>query len=51
MSEVRGSGQECQAVMAQERLRGATLRPRLGALARRTNPTSKEPWLCGHRRA
>ena len=35
-SEVRGSGQECQAAMAQERLRGATLRPRLGALARRT---------------
>ena len=35
-SEVRGSGQECQAAMAQEQLRGATLRPRLGALARRT---------------
>ena len=32
MSEVRGSGLECQAVMAQERPRGATLRPR-GATA------------------
>ena len=28
MSEVRGSGQECQAAMAQERLRGAIPRPR-----------------------
>ena len=28
MSEVRGSGQECQASMAQERPRGATLHPR-----------------------
>ena len=33
MSEVRGSGLECQAVMAQERPRGATLRPRSGAVA------------------
>ena len=32
MSEARGSGLECQAVMAQERPRGATLRPR-GATA------------------
>ena len=30
---------------------GATLRPRPGAAAGRTNPTSKEPWLLGHRRA
>ena len=29
-SEVRGSGLECQAAMAQERPRGATLRPRSG---------------------
>ena len=50
-SEVRGSGRECQAVTAQERPRGATLRPRPGAAAGRSNPTSKEQWLCGHRRA
>ena len=31
MSEVRGSGQECQTVTAQERPRGATPRPRSGA--------------------
>ena len=28
-----------------------TLRPRPGAVAGRTNPTSKEPWLPGLRRA
>ena len=33
MSEVRGSGQECQAAMAQEQRRGATPRPRSGAAA------------------
>ena len=37
-SEVRGSGRECQAVMAQERPRGATPRPRPGAAAGRSNP-------------
>ena len=36
MSEVRGSGQECQ---AQEWLRGATPCPRPGAVAGRSNPT------------
>ena len=36
MSEVRGSGPECQAATAQEQLRGATPRPRSGAEARRT---------------
>ena len=63
MSEVRGSGRECQAVMAQEqprgvtpcprsgRLGGATPRPRPGAVAGRSNPMSKERWLCGLRRA
>ena len=30
---------------------GATPRPRPGAVAGRTNPTSKEPWLRGCRRA
>ena len=66
-SEVRGSGLECQAAMAQERPRGATpcLRsgeaagrsypmppcPRPGAVAGRSDPTSKEPWLHGRRRA
>ena len=38
--EVRGSGLECQAAMAQERLRGATLPPRSVA-AGRTYPMSK----------
>ena len=105
-SEVRGSGREYQTAMAQERLKGATLRPRSGgrprgdtqhqrsgaatrgvtpclrsgaaawrsypmplsprlgaasgrsyptpdarAVARRTNPTSKERWLHRCRRA
>ena len=31
--------------------RGATPRPRSGAAARRSYPTSKELQLCGHRRA
>ena len=56
--KVRGSGQECQAATAQERPRratqvqgqgwrlgGATPRPRSGAAAERSNPTSKERWL------
>ena len=33
------------------RLGGATLHPRPGAAAGRTNPTSKERWLHGRRRA
>ena len=37
-SEVRGSGRECQAVMAQERPRGATPCLRSEAAARRSNP-------------
>ena len=36
--EVRGAGQECQAVTAPEQLREATLHPRLEAVAGRTNP-------------
>ena len=94
MPEVKGSSRECQAAKVQERLKGATLRPRSGwgaaeratprlrsgavmtgvtpcphpqgqgrwrggatpcprpgAAAGRTNPTSKEPWLHGRRRA
>ena len=51
MSEVRGSGQECQAATVQEQPRGGTPRPRSGAAAERSNPTSKEQWLRGHRRA
>ena len=38
-SEVRGSGRECQAATAQERLRGA--RPRSGAAARRSHSMPK----------
>ena len=30
---------------------GSTLRPRSGAATGRSNPTSKEQWLCGRRRA
>ena len=37
-SEVRGGGQECQAVMAQERQGGATPCPRSGVAARRSYP-------------
>ena len=51
MSEYRGSGRECQAAMAQEWRRGATPHPRPGVAAVWTNPTSKERWLRGHRRA
>ena len=63
-SEVRGSGREYQTATAQEWprgdtqclrsgavTRGVTLRLRSGAAAGRSNPTSKEPWLCGRRRA
>ena len=38
-SEVRGSGQKCQAAMVQEWPRGATRRPMPGAVAGRTYPT------------
>ena len=37
--------------MAQEWLEGATPCPRSGAAAQRSNPMSKERWLCGRRRA
>ena len=50
-SEVRGSSQECQAVMARQLLRGATPSPRSGAVAGRSYPTSKERWLRWRRRA
>ena len=50
-SEVRGSGREYQTAMAQEQPRGATPGPRPGVAARRSNPTSKERWLRGPRRA
>ena len=38
ISEVRGSDRECQAAMAQERQRGATLCPRSGAKVWRSYP-------------
>ena len=41
MSEVRGSGRECQAVTVQERLRGATPRPWSGVAAKRSYPMSE----------
>ena len=37
MSEVWGSGRECQAVKAQEPPRGATPLPRSGAMAKRSH--------------
>ena len=40
-SEVRGSGLECQAVTAQEQLRGATLCLRSVAVAERSYPASE----------
>ena len=36
---------------AQAQTRGATPCPRSGAAAKRSNPTSKERWLHGHRKA
>ena len=54
-SEVRDGGREeiptPQARGQGRRAGGATPHPRPGAVAGRTNPTSKEPWLCGRRRA
>ena len=41
MSEVRGSGLECQALTLQERPRGATLCPRSEAAAERNYPASE----------
>ena len=41
MSEVRGSGLECQAATAQDRPRGATLRQRSVAAAGRSYPVSE----------
>ena len=41
MSKVKGSGLECQAVMVQEWLRGATLRPRPGMTAERSYPMTE----------
>ena len=52
---VRGGGQEELPHAPTPEARAAAgrsnLRPRPGAVARRTNPTSKEPWLPGRRRA
>ena len=42
LPHVRGQGRQP---------RGATPRPRSGAVAERSNPTSKQRWLCGHRSA
>ena len=41
MSEVRGSGLECQAATVQEQPRGATPHPRSGAMAERSHPVSE----------
>ena len=49
MSEVRGRSRE-DPMPEGQRPRGVTPRPRSGAAARRSNPTSKELWLRGRRR-
>ena len=57
-SQVRGGGRE-EIPHGPSPRPGATggrsyptpLSPRPRAAARSTNPMSKEPWLCGHRRA
>ena len=41
MSEVRGSGRECQATTVPERLRRVTRRPRSGQQAKRSYPVSE----------
>ena len=41
MSEVRGSGLDCQVATAQEQPRGATLRHRSGVAAERSYPASE----------
>ena len=53
MSKVRGSGREelSPAGGQGQQLGGATPHPRSGAAAERSNPTSKERWLHGCRRA
>ena len=50
MSEVSGRSRE-DPMPEGRRPRGATPRPRPGAAAWRTYPTSKERWLCRRRRA
>ena len=50
VSEARGGDQECQAAMAQELPRGATLCLKSGVVAERSNTTSREQQLCGCRR-
>ena len=51
-TEVRGSSrEELPRVRGQGQSEGPTLCPRPGAAARRSNPTSKERWLPGRRRA
>ena len=49
-SKVRGRNRE-DPMPEGQRPRGATPRPRSGAAAERSNPTSKEQWLHGRRRA
>ena len=57
-SEIRGNGREEIPHALKPEARGdgrrsypTPLSPRPGAAVGRTNPTSKEPWLRGHRRA
>ena len=50
--EVRSSGQDdLPHARGQGGSRDATPHPRSGAVAERSNPTSKERWLCRRRRA
>ena len=45
------AGKSCPTPKSRGGSQGRTPHPRPGAEARRSNPTSKEQWLCGHRRA
>ena len=51
LAQGRGGDGECQAASTQEWPKGATQRLRSGTAAKRSNPTSKEQWLLGQRRA
>ena len=54
-SEIRGGGWEELPHAPMPKAKGGGREkqphPRPGAVAGRTNPRSKEPWLCRHRRA
>ena len=51
-SEIKGGQEEPPCARGQgQQLGGDTLHPKPGVVAGRSNLSSKERWLCGHRRA